>query len=77
MSLFRWLRRDLPDLSDAQQQRLAALQAPAPLNDAPLQQQRLVVLDLETSGLNLQRDQLLAIGAVVALITKRYVPIWK
>ena len=65
MSLFRWLRRDLPDLSDAQQQRLAALQAAAPLNDAPLQQQRLVVLDLETSGLHLQRDQLLAIGAVV------------
>lgn len=65
MSLFNWIRRDTLPLSAAQQQRLAALQPAAPLGDAPLQQQRLVVLDLETSGLNLQRDQLLAIGAVV------------
>lgn len=65
MSLFNWIRRDTPQLSDAQQQRLAALPAAAALSDAPLARQRLVVLDLETSGLNLQRDQLLAIGAVV------------
>lgn len=45
--------------------RCAQLPAPRPLDDRPLAQQRLVVVDLETSGLNLQRDQLLAIGAVV------------
>lgn len=38
---------------------------PRPLDDRPLSAQRLVVVDLETSGLNLQRDHLLAIGAVV------------
>ena len=41
------------------------LPAPAPLDDRPLARQRLAVVDLETSGLNLQRDHLLAIGAVV------------
>ena len=35
------------------------------LDERPLSAQRMVVVDLETSGLNLQRDQLLAIGAVV------------
>ncbi|WP_454256418.1 3'-5' exonuclease [Pseudomonas sp. Marseille-Q8238] len=65
MNLFHWLRRDLPELTPLQQQRRARLAAPAVLDETPLQRQRLVVLDLETSGLNLQRDQLLAIGAVV------------
>lgn len=41
------------------------LPPPAPLDDRPLASQRLVVMDLETSGLNLQRDHLLAIGAAV------------
>mgnify|MGYP000870030762 CR=1 FL=1 len=65
MNLFHWLRRDLPELTPLQQQRRARLAAPAVLDETPLQRQRIVVLDLETSGLNLQRDQLLAIGAVV------------
>ena len=55
------LRRPQPVNDPRCQQIIAA----APLNEQPLRQQRLVVVDLETSGLNLQRDQLLAIGAVV------------
>ncbi|HSX72357.1 MAG TPA: 3'-5' exonuclease [Pseudomonas sp.] len=41
------------------------LPAAQPLDERPLSRQRMVVVDLETSGLDLQRDQLLAIGAVV------------
>jgi len=67
MSLFRWLRpRSTRQTLDAQQQqRLAQLKPPAALNENPLRQQRWVVLDLETSGLNMNRDQVLSIGAVV------------
>jgi DNA polymerase-3 subunit epsilon len=56
-----WLRQSSP-VADP---RCLHLAAPAPLDECPLARQRLVVVDLETSGLNLQRDQLLAIGAVV------------
>lgn len=38
---------------------------PKPLRDQPLDQVRLVVLDLETTGLNPAKDQVIAIGAVV------------
>ena len=65
MSLFNWLRTKKPGLDSAQQQRLAQLPKPSPLGDAPLRSQRWVVVDLETSGLNLHRDQVLSIGAVV------------
>jgi DNA polymerase-3 subunit epsilon len=65
MKLFDWLQRATPQLEERQQQRCAQLPAATPLSETPLRQQRIVVLDLETSGLNLQRDQLLAIGAVV------------
>lgn len=54
-----WLR------SGARDPRCEQLPAAPTLDERPLAEQRLVVLDLETSGLNLQRDQLLAIGAVV------------
>ena len=67
MNLFQWLRprsKKTP-LDDQQQQRLAALHACAPLDERPLRQQRWVVLDLETSGLNMNRDEVLSIGAVV------------
>ncbi|KRP65606.1 PolC-type DNA polymerase III [Pseudomonas orientalis] len=65
MSLFSWLRAKKPGLDAAQQQRLGQLRAPAPLGNEPLRSQRWVVVDLETSGLHLNRDQVLSIGAVV------------
>jgi DNA polymerase-3 subunit epsilon len=69
MNLFQWLkpakRAKAPDLTPEQLQRLSELRRPAALNENPLRQQRWVVLDLETSGLNMSRDEVLSIGAVV------------
>lgn len=65
MNLFGWLRTAKPHLDATQQQRLAQLPQPVALGDLALRSQRWVVLDLETSGLNLNRDQVLSIGAVV------------
>ncbi|WLG39084.1 3'-5' exonuclease [Pseudomonas rhodesiae] len=65
MSLFAWLRAAKPQLDATQQRRLAQLPKPAPLSEGALRSQRWVVVDLETSGLNLSRDQVLSIGAVV------------
>ncbi|WP_054903044.1 MULTISPECIES: PolC-type DNA polymerase III [unclassified Pseudomonas] len=64
MSLFAWLRPAAPLLDDTLRQRLAHVAKPAPLGVCSLREQRWVVLDLETSGLNPNRDQVLSVGAV-------------
>ncbi|RON17327.1 3'-5' exonuclease [Pseudomonas frederiksbergensis] len=65
MSLFSWLRPVTPILPGELQQRLERLPAVTELGDCSLREQRWVVLDLETTGLNLNKDRLLSIGAVV------------
>lgn len=65
MSLFSWLRPASPALTVDLQQRLLGLPAPTALSDCSLREQRWVVLDLETTGLNLNKDRVLSIGAVV------------
>lgn len=65
MNLLSWLRTPAPPLNDALKQRLAQLPTPAPWQACSLREQRWVVLDLETSGLNVNRDQVLSMGAVV------------
>jgi DNA polymerase-3 subunit epsilon len=65
MSLFSWLRPASPVVPVDFQQRLAKLPAITELRECTLREQRWVVLDLETTGLNLNKDRVLSIGAVV------------
>lgn len=65
MSLFSWLRPTPPTLPAHLQHRLERLPTAADLTDCSLREQRWVVLDLETTGLNLNKDHVLSIGAVV------------
>jgi DNA polymerase-3 subunit epsilon len=65
MSLFSWLRPSGPMLSGDLQLRLQHLPAATEPSECSLREQRWVVLDLETTGLNLNKDRVLSIGAVV------------
>ncbi|MFZ3019524.1 MAG: 3'-5' exonuclease [Gallionella sp.] len=65
--LARWFGSK-PQLSQRQQQRLAAWQdSPRAALDQPVTQSRCVVVDVETSGLDLMRDKLISIGAVAVV----------
>lgn len=61
-------RGKTPPLTGSQRQQLAAWQnLPAPDQTLSLSTSRYVVLDVETSGLNLMEDRLLSIGAVAVV----------
>lgn len=61
--LLGWLRRR-PELSAAQQQRLVAWQQRVA---GSVSTRRMVVVDVEATGLNLMRDRLISIGAVAVV----------
>ncbi|MEI7457108.1 MAG: 3'-5' exonuclease [Nitrosomonadales bacterium] len=68
-SLLGWLRR--PELTEAQQRRLLQWRAlPAVSAHLSIKGARCVVVDVETSGLNLWEDRLISIGAVAVVNSK-------
>lgn len=59
---------DKPQLSERQQQRFDEWQAlPSAQLNKPLSEMRCVVVDVETTGLNLMQDRLISIGAVAVV----------
>ncbi len=68
MQLLKWIFGAKPELSDAQAQKLARWQAlPEVELRSPIDASRYVVVDVETSGLNVNKDRLIAIGAVAVV----------
>ena len=69
--MIQWLKSwfgSKPVLSQLQLQRLAAWQElPRAALDQPVTQSRYVVVDVETTGLNLMQDRLISIGAVAVV----------
>lgn len=67
MILARWFGGQ-PQLTAQQQQRLSAWKdLPHTALDAPFSGSRCVVVDVETSGLNLHKDRLISIGAIAVI----------
>ena len=60
----RLLGRSTPAPNPALLVRLQALPKPAPLDQYRLDRDRFVVIDLETTGLDVRRDDILSVGAV-------------
>jgi DNA polymerase-3 subunit epsilon len=68
MSWLSVFRGNKPSLSPEQAAALAAFEAlPAADSNMALESQRFVVVDVESTGLNLTTDKLIAIGAVTAI----------
>ncbi len=67
--LMRWLGNSPSPQLTAQQQQLLSVwkDLPRAVLDAPLSSARCVVVDVETSGLNLREDRLISIGAVAVV----------
>ncbi|WP_341706346.1 3'-5' exonuclease [Halopseudomonas sp.] len=65
MNPLAWLHKRRRGLTAHQQARLDALPQAQPLDSTLLSDCRFVVMDLETSGLNVNRDRILSVGAVV------------
>lgn len=65
MNMMQWLFGEKPQLTAEQAKRLRAWQAlPEPDAQLPFDASRLVVVDVESSGLDVRKDHLIAIGAV-------------
>jgi len=68
MQLLKWIFGVKPQLSAAQAQKLARWQALSEVDlRSPIDASRYVVVDVETSGLNVNKDRLIAIGAVAVV----------
>ena len=69
--MIHWLANlfgNKPQLTEQQQSRLQAwLKLPPPPLSTPIGEMRCVVVDVESSGLNLMKDRLISIGAIAVV----------